>query len=57
MPESEERMLERSITEALTGTTVHVQGLVAAFAEQLTAEGAQEVLDKLRARGFKVTRV
>lgn len=54
--ETEARALQQSIVEALTGATVHVQGLVSSFPGPLTAEGAQDVIDRLRARGFKIER-
>jgi hypothetical protein len=56
MTEQDEKLLEQDIIETLTGTQVSVQGLTR-YMEPLTREGAEQVLDKLRARGFKVVRV
>ena len=56
MTETEDRALQQSIIEALTGSTVHVHGAIGNFTEPLTAEGAQDVIDRLRARGFKISR-
>jgi hypothetical protein len=54
--ETEERALQQSLVETLTGLTVHVHGAVGSFTEPLTAEGAQDVIDRLHARGFKISR-
>lgn len=57
MAEQEIQLLEHAILRALTGATVECEGsLGIATSFELTAKGAQDVIDKLRGRGFKIER-
>lgn len=58
MSEVEQKALDEAVLAALTGAKVTVEGAVGIDTTlNLTAEGAQDVVDRLRARGFKVNRV
>lgn len=57
MSEVEQKALDESVIKALSGAKVVVEGAVGLDATlSLTEEGAQDVVDRLRARGFKVVR-
>ena len=58
--ESEQQELDQAVLSSLVGTEVAVIAgniLKDTIVKPLTAEGAQNVYDRLRARGFKVVRV
>lgn len=60
MSEDDAQQLEAAILTALTGLQVEVVAgpiLRDATIKPLTHEGAISILDRLRARGFRVTRV
>lgn len=54
--ESDIQALHRAVIDALTELSVEVKGIAFNFRESLTRAGAQDVLDRLAARGFKVVR-
>ena len=58
-PELDKQLLDEAVIEGLTGASVHVTAgtiLHDEIVKPLTRTGAEDVLDRLRARGFKVTR-
>ncbi len=56
MTEVERVAFEAGLRETLTGLVVEVSGVVANYNSQMTAVGAQAVIDRLRARDYKITR-
>jgi len=56
---SEKEQLDLEILDALKGLEVSVVGgsiIGDTYSKPLSRDGAQTVLDRLRARGFKITR-
>ncbi len=56
---SEKDQLDAAVIEILTGLDVNVVAgsiLHDTFSKPLSKDGAQAVLDRLRARGFQITR-
>jgi hypothetical protein len=56
MTEVERVAFEAGLRETLTGLVVEVSGVVANYNAQVTAAGAQAVIDRLRARDYKIAR-
>lgn len=58
--EDEIKKREEAIIQALIGLDVRVRGgdiLKDTFSKPLVREGAEAIVDRLRARGFKIERV
>ena len=55
--EAEYQMVNDAILKALTGLSVNVVDPLNDHNEELSSKGAQDVLDRLTARGFHVRRV
>lgn len=54
--EAEYQMVTEAILKALTGLSVNVVDALNDHYEEISPKGAQDILDRLTARGFKVTR-
>lgn len=56
MTEVERVAFEAGLRETLTGLVIEVTGIVANYSAPVAAAGAQAVIDRLRARDYKITR-
>jgi hypothetical protein len=56
MTEVERVAFEAGLRETLTGLAVEVGGVVANYNAPMTHVGAQAVIDRLRARDYKIAR-
>ena len=56
MNEAERKAFKEALIEDLVGMTITVSGPVNEFSAELTRDGVIQVLDRLKARDYKVIR-
>lgn len=56
MSETDRLAFDEGVVKTLTDLTVEVNGVVSNYYATLAKEGSQAVIDRLRARGYKIER-